>query len=76
MDPIAAVPTMLHLEWLRVLQAVSATGSIGAAARSLQVTTSAVSQQMARLEREVGRQLLERHGRGIRLTEAGVGARP
>jgi molybdate transport repressor ModE-like protein len=63
---------MLNLERLRVLQAVAATGSIGAAARSLQVTTSAVSQQMARLEREVGQQLIERQGRGIRLTDAGA----
>jgi DNA-binding transcriptional LysR family regulator len=63
---------MLNLERLRVLHAVSATGSVAGAARVLHVTTSAISQQMARLERETGQMLSERHGRGIRLTEAGL----
>ena len=36
------------------------------------MTPSAVSQQMAVLEREAGTELLERYGRGVRLTEAGV----
>jgi DNA-binding transcriptional LysR family regulator len=63
---------MLSLERLRVLHAVSTTGSVVGAARTLHVTTSAVSQQLARLEREVGQQLVERQGRGIRLTEAGA----
>lgn len=62
---------MLHLERLRSLHAIAAYGSVAAAARALHLTSSAVSQQMARLEREVGRPLLERHGRGVRLTEAG-----
>ena len=35
------------------------------------MTTSAVSQQMAKLEREVGQQLLAKNGRGVRLTDAG-----
>lgn len=63
---------MLNLERLRVLHAVATTGSVVGAARTLHVTTSAVSQQMARLEREVGQRLVERQGRGIRLTEAGA----
>lgn len=63
---------MLNLERLRVLHAVLMTGSVAGAARDLHVTTSAVSQQMARLEREVGQRLTERQGRGIRLTEAGA----
>jgi DNA-binding transcriptional LysR family regulator len=63
---------MLNLERLRVLHAVFTTGSVVGAARTLHVTTSAVSQQMARLEREVGQRLVERQGRGVRLTEAGV----
>jgi molybdate transport repressor ModE-like protein len=62
---------MLNLERLRVLQAVSRTGSVSGAADTLHVTTSAVSQQIARLEREIGQTLVERQGRGIRLTEAG-----
>ncbi|MFH8381379.1 LysR family transcriptional regulator [Kitasatospora sp. NPDC018058] len=63
---------MLNLERLRVLHAVATTGSVVGAARLLHVTTSAVSQQMARLEQETGAHLVERQGRGIRLTEAGT----
>ena len=63
---------MLSLERLRVLHAVSTTGSVAGAARTLHVTTSAVSQQLARLEREIGQTLVERHGRGVRLTDAGT----
>jgi DNA-binding transcriptional LysR family regulator len=63
---------MLNLERLRVLHAVSTTGSVVGAAGVLHVTTSAVSQQLARLEREVGQPLVERRGRGIRLTDAGA----
>lgn len=61
----------MDLERLRVLHAVHTAGSVVGAARALHVTTSAVSQQMARLEREAGQPLTERLGRGIRLTEAG-----
>lgn len=61
---------MLNLERLRALQAVSAYGSLNAAAEILHVTTSAVSQQLAKLEREVGEPLMERDGRGVRLTAA------
>jgi len=63
---------MMNLERLRALHAISATGSVVGAAGLLHVTTSAISQQMARLERETGTQLVERQGRGIRLTEAGT----
>src|ERR1017187_9240143 len=63
---------MLNFERLRVLHAVSTTGSVAGAARVLHVTTSAISQQMARLERETGQRLAERQGRVIRLTEAGL----
>lgn len=62
---------MLNLERLRALQAVSVHGSINGAADTLHVTTSAVSQQLAKLEREVGEPLLEKDGRGVRLTDAG-----
>ncbi len=62
---------MLNVERLRALHAVAAHGSILAAADTLHVTTSAVSQQLAKLEREVGQVLLEKQGRGVRLTEAG-----
>jgi DNA-binding transcriptional LysR family regulator len=62
----------LNLERLRVLHTVWTTGSVGGAAAALHVTTSAVSQQIARLEREVGQSLVERQGRGVRVTEAGA----
>ncbi|MFD9889331.1 LysR substrate-binding domain-containing protein [Amycolatopsis sp. NPDC059027] len=61
---------MLNLERLRVLHAVARTGSVRGAAEALHVTTSAVSQQLSRLEREIGQRLLERQGRGVRLTDA------
>lgn len=61
---------MLSLERLRTLHTVAAYGSVQAAADVLRVSTSAVSQQLAKLERDVGQQLLERQGRGVRLTEA------
>jgi DNA-binding transcriptional LysR family regulator len=44
---------------------------VSGAAEGLHVTTSAVSQQMSKLEREVGQQLLAKNGRGVRLTDAG-----
>ncbi|MFK4146085.1 LysR substrate-binding domain-containing protein [Streptomyces sp. NPDC004065] len=62
---------MLNLERLRTLDALARHGSVSAAAEGMHVTTSAVSQQMAKLEREVGQQLLARNGRGVRLTDAG-----
>ncbi|HTM33150.1 MAG TPA: LysR substrate-binding domain-containing protein [Vicinamibacterales bacterium] len=62
---------MLNVDRLRALHAVAAQGSILAAADALHVTTSAVSQQLAKLEREVGRPLLEKRGRGVTLTDTG-----
>ncbi|MGP9022082.1 LysR family transcriptional regulator [Streptomyces sp. BR1] len=62
---------MLNLERLRTLDAVARHGSVGGAADNLHVTTSAVSQQLAKLEREAGQPLLAKNGRGVRLTDAG-----
>ncbi|MEV7195993.1 LysR family transcriptional regulator [Streptomyces sp. NPDC093510] len=62
---------MLNLERLRTLDALARHGSVSGAAAGLHVTTSAVSQQMTKLEREVGQQLLAKNGRGVRLTDAG-----
>lgn len=61
---------MLDLNRLRALHAVQLHGSVGAAADALMVTPSAVSQQIAKLERETGARLVERNGRGVRLTDA------
>jgi DNA-binding transcriptional LysR family regulator len=62
---------MLNVTRLRLLHAVSRLGSLTAAATELNYSTSAVSQQISLLEREIGTTLLERHARGVRLTEAG-----
>ena len=62
---------MLDVKRLRVLREVAARGSFSAAAESLAYTQSAVSQQIAALEREAGTTLLERNARGVRLTDAG-----
>ncbi|GAU70366.1 putative LysR family transcriptional regulator [Streptomyces sp. NBRC 110611] len=61
---------MLDLARLRALHAVSVHGSVGAAATALGYTPSAVSQQIAKLERETRTTLLERQGRGVVLTDA------
>lgn len=53
------------------LREVAAHGSITAAAEALGYTTSAISQQIAKLEKEAAQPLLERHARGVVLTEAG-----
>ena len=63
---------MLNVNRLRMLREVASRGTIAAAAEALFMTPSAVSQQMAVLEREAGIQLLERHGRGVRLTDIGT----
>lgn len=62
---------MLDVRRLRVLREVALRGSIAAAAEALSYTPSAVSQQIAVLERETGVALLERRARGVVLTEAG-----
>ncbi|HEV7194172.1 MAG TPA: LysR family transcriptional regulator [Jatrophihabitantaceae bacterium] len=56
---------------LRLLREVSLRGSIAAAARSLGLTPSAVSQQLSVLEREAGTSLIDRSPRGVSLTGAG-----
>ena len=61
---------------LETLLAVARTGSVGAAARQRHVTSSAVSQQIRRLEAHFGIKLFERAGRGVRLTAAGEAALP
>ncbi|HWH96574.1 MAG TPA: LysR substrate-binding domain-containing protein [Baekduia sp.] len=62
---------MLDVRRLRVLREVAAQGSFSAAAEALSYTQSAVSQQIAALEREAGAQLVVRSARGVTLTDAG-----
>jgi len=63
---------MLQLERLQALYAVSTFGSVTGAAAALHLTPSAVSQQLAKLQRDVGQRLVEPYGRGVRLTAAGT----
>src|SRR5215218_6912877 len=62
---------MLDVRRMRVLREVAVQGSFSAAAEALSFTQSAVSQQIAALERETGTILVQRSARGVRLTEAG-----
>jgi len=63
---------MLDVTRLRVLVAVAKHGSVTAAARALNYAQPSVSHHIARLEAETGARLLQRAGRGIRLTDAGL----
>jgi len=60
---------MLELRRLRLLKELHERGTIAAVAEALRFTPSAVSQQLAVLEAEAGVRLLERAGRGVRLTD-------
>jgi DNA-binding transcriptional LysR family regulator len=62
---------MLSTTRLRVLAELAERGSFSAAADALDYTQSAVSKQVAALEREVGTQLVVREVRPVRLTPAG-----
>src|SRR5690349_24348277 len=62
---------MLDVARLRVLVAVARHGTVTAAARALHYAQPSVSHHLARLEAETGSRLVQRAGRGIRLTEAG-----
>jgi DNA-binding transcriptional LysR family regulator len=62
---------VLDVRRLRLLRELAARRTVTAVAEALSYTPSAVSQQLAALERDAGVQLLERVGRGVQLTEAG-----
>jgi DNA-binding transcriptional LysR family regulator len=57
---------------MRILREVADRGSFSAAADSLHLTQSAVSQQIAALEKETGTKLLERNHGSVRLTDPGT----
>ncbi|GGP14553.1 LysR family transcriptional regulator [Nonomuraea glycinis] len=62
---------MIDVQRLRVLRAVAEHGSFNQAATALRLTPSAVSQQVATLERSLGAQVVSRSTRGVTLTQAG-----
>src|SRR4051794_5516928 len=61
----------LSLNYLEVFHAVARSGSVTRAGDLLAVSQPAVSKQLKQLERSLGIRLIERAGRGIRLTEQG-----
>ena len=62
---------MVTLVQLRVIDAVRRHGSVTAAATELRYAQPSISHHLSRLEAQTGARLLQRVGRGIRLTEAG-----
>src|SRR4051794_4949205 len=62
---------MLDVTRLRVIDAVARHESVTAAARELHYSQPSVTHHLGRLESETGAQLVQRVGRGIRLTPAG-----
>src|SRR5437016_2356805 len=62
---------MLDVTRLRVIDAVARHGSVTAAAKELHYSQPSVTHHLTRLEAETGAQLLQRVGRGVRLTQAG-----
>lgn len=67
-DPLGSIDSTE----LRILHALATTGSLTAAAASLNLSQPAVSQRIKRVETRIGVPLIERSGRGIRLTTAGT----
>ena len=63
---------MLDPRRLRLLIQLQSLGTVRAVAHAAALSPSAVSQQLAALERESGTALIERHGRSVALTDAGV----
>jgi DNA-binding transcriptional LysR family regulator len=66
----------MDLQWMRVLMELDRRGTLGAVAEATGYSKSAVSQQLAALQRAVGLPLAERVGRRLRLTPAGMALLP
>ncbi len=65
---------MMNFEQLRQLEAVAEFGTVSAAADELIMSQSALSRSLARLEKDLGIALFDRHGRSISLNRAGATA--
>ncbi|MEZ5751008.1 MAG: LysR family transcriptional regulator [Paracoccaceae bacterium] len=61
----------INLHHLRLFRAVASDGTLTGAARTLNLSQSALSTQLRTLEASLGQDLFERRGRGLVLTEAG-----
>jgi len=68
---VVPVRDLPPLNALLAFETVARTGSVHAAADALSVTSGAVSRQLRLLEEHFGVSLFQRHGRGLRLTDAG-----
>ena len=64
-------PIRMEMHQLRYFAKVADLGNVTRAAEACFVSQPSLSQQLAKLERELGQPLFERLGRGVRLTEAG-----
>src|ERR1700739_338461 len=69
---LAGLADTIELRELRYFAAAARSGNLARAAQALNVTVSAISQQLRKLEGELGTALLVRHGRGVTTTQAGV----
>ncbi|TIS71834.1 MAG: LysR family transcriptional regulator, partial [Mesorhizobium sp.] len=67
-----AMLNRVHLNGLRAVETVARLGSLSAAASELNVSASAVSQQVKRTEEQLGQALFERTASGLVLTEFGT----
>jgi DNA-binding transcriptional LysR family regulator len=67
-----AIDQRLDLQTVRIVRAISETGSITAAAKSLGYSQPAISQHLQRAEARLELALVARVGRSVRLTEAGA----
>ena len=67
---------MIELRRLRLLHELNRLGTLAAVADSLSLSPSSVSSQLSLLEKELGVQLLEKVGRGVRLTPTARGLIP
>ncbi|MEV8371132.1 LysR family transcriptional regulator [Kribbella sp. NPDC056861] len=65
------MPSLPAVEDLRLVLAITRTGSVGTAARELRISQPSASQRLARIERSCGTQLFIRDTRGARATPAG-----
>src|SRR5512140_1977037 len=68
MAPLSSAFT-IDVRRLRVLRELQQRGTVGATAKALHLTPSAISQQLSALSREIGVPLLAPQGRGVRLTK-------
>ncbi|MCA0058259.1 MULTISPECIES: LysR substrate-binding domain-containing protein [unclassified Mesorhizobium] len=67
-----AILNRVHLNGLRAVETVARLGSLAAAAGELNVSASAVSQQIKRVEQQLGQAVFERTTKGLVLTEFGA----